>query len=193
MKEQMIAVGYVRRSTDRQEMSLEQQRAKLEQFASARGWKIAKIFCDDAVSGSEMKRPGLESLMSYARASTNVGAVITWERNRISRPKDPVDGLMLERELLAAGKRVLYAATGQEADRSFASGLMSYVENFQNGDTCGSCRGMSHAGLSTVSSAAYGRAVRFRSGLIGSSWHPTPRRSASCGTCPIGRNWLWTR
>lgn len=130
----MHAVGYVRRSTDKQEMSLEQQRSKLEQFAAARGFKLAKIFSDDAISGSEMKRPGLESLLSYARSRGDVQAVITWERNRLARPKDPVDGLMLERELLTAGKRVLYAATGQEADRSFAQGLISYVEHFQSGD-----------------------------------------------------------
>ena len=36
--------------------------------------------------------------------------------------------------LLAAGKRVLYAATGQEADRSFSGGLISYVEHYQSGD-----------------------------------------------------------
>jgi hypothetical protein len=28
----------------------------------------------------------------------------------------------------------VYASTGQEADRSFASGLISYVEPYQNGD-----------------------------------------------------------
>ncbi len=115
-------------------MSLEQQRSKLEAFATARGWKLVKVFSDDAISGSEMKRPGLESLLSYARSAGNVEAVLTWERNRLSRPKDPLDGLMLERELLVCGKRVVYAATGLEADRTFAAGLMSYVEHHQSGD-----------------------------------------------------------
>jgi DNA invertase Pin-like site-specific DNA recombinase len=115
-------------------MSLEQQREKLSQFATARGWQLVKVFCDDAISGSEMKRAGLEELMSYAKSAGNVGAVLTWERNRLARPKDPIDGLMLERELLVCGKRVVYAATGQEADRSFAAGLMSYVEHYQSGD-----------------------------------------------------------
>src|SRR4051812_34484234 len=104
----MQAIGYVRRSTDKQEMSLEQQREKLEQFAAARGWKLVKVFSDDAISGSEMKRAGLEALMSYARSAGNVDAVITWERNRLARPKDPLDGMMLERELLVCGKRVVY-------------------------------------------------------------------------------------
>ena len=128
------AIGYVRRSTNRQEESLDQQRAKLQSFALARGWKIVQVYVDDAISGSDMNRPGLEALVNHAEHSPDVGIVLAWERNRLARPKDPVDGLMLERSLIKAGKRVFYVATGQEADRSFASGLISYVEHYQNGD-----------------------------------------------------------
>jgi site-specific DNA recombinase len=130
----MQAIGYVRRSTDKQEMSLDQQRAKLEQFAGAKGWKLVKVFEDDAVSGSDMKRPGLDAMLEVARHSKEIHAVIAWERNRLARPKDPMDGMMLERELLASGKKVVYVATGQEAGTSFASGLISYVEHHQSGD-----------------------------------------------------------
>jgi DNA invertase Pin-like site-specific DNA recombinase len=63
----MQAIGYIRRSTDKQEMSLDQQRAKLEQFANAKGWKLTRVFEDNAISGSDMKRPGLESLMEVAK------------------------------------------------------------------------------------------------------------------------------
>src|SRR5579862_8072461 len=124
------AIGYVRRSTNRQEESLDQQRQKLESFAKARGWTLAQIYVDDAISGSDMNRPGLESLMQHATKSADVDIVLAWERNRLARPKDPVDGLMLERQLIKSGKRVFYVATGQEADRSFASGLISYVEHY---------------------------------------------------------------
>lgn len=128
------AIGYVRRSTDKQDLSLEQQRAKLEQFAAAKGWTLATIYSDDAISGSEMNRPGLAALVARAEQDKSIGAVLAWDRNRLARPKDPIDGLVLERKLLASGKRVCYVATGLEADRSFASGLMGYVEHFQNGD-----------------------------------------------------------
>ncbi|HUO08092.1 MAG TPA: recombinase family protein [Phycisphaerae bacterium] len=128
------AIGYVRRSTSRQEESLEQQREKLAGFAAAKGWTLAQIYEDDAISGSDMQRPGLESLMRHAEEATDVGIVLAWERNRLARPKDPVDGLLLERRLIQAGKRVCYVATGQEADRSFTSGLVGFVEHYQNGD-----------------------------------------------------------
>ena len=130
----MNAIGYIRRSTNRQEESLEQQRAKLETFAAARGWKLLEVFVDDAISGSDMNRPGLEAMVNRAQNDKDIGAVLAWERNRLARPKDPVDGLMLERRLINAGKRVFYVATGQEADRTFASGLISYVEHYQSGD-----------------------------------------------------------
>jgi site-specific DNA recombinase len=128
------AIGYVRRSTDKQEMSLEQQREKLQEFANSKGWQLVNVFADDAISGSDMRRPGLDAMLDAVRHSKEVHAVIAWERNRLARPKDPMDGMILERELLAAGKKVIYAATGQEAGTSFASGLMSYVEHHQSGD-----------------------------------------------------------
>lgn len=128
------AIGYVRCSTDRQDLSLEQQRQKLELFAKSKGWEIVEVFEDDAISGSELDRPGLQGLLEFAERSKDIQAVLAWDRNRLARPKDPVDGLMLERRLMARGKRVVYAATGQEADRSFASGLIGYVEHYQNGD-----------------------------------------------------------
>ncbi len=128
------AIGYVRRSSDRQEESLDQQRAKLEAFANQHGWQLECVYSDDAISGSDLSRPGLEQLMRDATDREDIGVVLAWDRNRIARPKDAVDGLLLERQIIQAGKRIFYAATGQEADRSFASGLISYVEHFQNGD-----------------------------------------------------------
>ena len=130
----VTAIGYVRRSTNRQEESLEQQREKLAAFAASKGWTLGRIYEDDSISGSDMQRPGLESLLAHVESDTAVGVVLAWERNRLARPKDPVDGLLLERRLIKAGKRVCYVATGQEADRSFTSGLVGFVEHYQNGD-----------------------------------------------------------
>ena len=49
----MNAIGYIRRSTNRQEESLEQQRAKLDIFAKARGWNLAQVYQDDAIIPSD--------------------------------------------------------------------------------------------------------------------------------------------
>lgn len=127
------AIGYVRRSTDRQDESLDQQRAMLEAFAESRGWQLTAIYEDDAISGSELNRPGLDRLLASA-SDPEIDVILAWDRNRLARPKDALDGLLLERRFQESGKRVIYASTGQESDRSFASGLISYVEHYQNGD-----------------------------------------------------------
>ncbi len=92
------------------------------------------MFADDAISGSELSRPGLDQLLSEAAARDDVQAVITWDRNRLARPKDALDGMLLERRLADAGKRVVYAANGKEAGSGFADGIISYIEHHQNGD-----------------------------------------------------------
>ena len=128
------AIGYIRRSSDKQDESLDQQRAKLEAYAKSKGWTLRTVYTDDAISGSELNRPGLEQLMTDATTCDDVDIVLAWDRNRLARPKDPIDGMMLERRLVESGKRVIYASTGMEADRSFTSGLIGYIEHHQNGD-----------------------------------------------------------
>lgn len=128
------AIGYIRCSSDKQDESLDQQRSQIEAYAQAKGWTLRAVYADDAVSGSELSRPGLKQLLAAAASSDEIDVVLAWDRNRLARPKDPIDGMMLERRLTGAGKRVVYAATGQEADRSFAGGLLGYVEHYQNGD-----------------------------------------------------------
>ena len=46
------AVGYVRRSTDRQEQSIPDQKKALEQYAAEHGLRLAKFYVDDAISGT---------------------------------------------------------------------------------------------------------------------------------------------
>jgi len=127
------AIGYARRSTDRQEESLDQQHRQLAEFASARGWQLVEVFSDDAISGSELRRPGLDQLLE-ASERIDIEVVIAWDRNRLARPKDAIDGMLLERRLMQNGMRVVYAASGKESDRSFTSDLISLVEHHQNGD-----------------------------------------------------------
>jgi site-specific DNA recombinase len=128
------AIGYVRCSTDKQDESLDQQQQKLAEFAQAKGWDLVHVYADDAISGSDMERPGLRLLLERVQQDGQIAAVVAWDRNRLARPKDPLEGMILERQVLTAGKRIIYASSGAEVDRSFIGGLMGYVEHHQNGD-----------------------------------------------------------
>ena len=127
-------IGYVRRSDSNQEESLEQQRTKLKEFAEKRGWRIIQVFEDDAITGSDLSREGLRAMVSRVQQDGGIDGVLIWDRNRLARPKDPLEGLLLEREILLAGKEIFYAASGTEVKRSFLSDLTALIEHHQNGD-----------------------------------------------------------
>jgi len=45
------AVGYVRRSTDRQEQSIADQKKALQTYAAEHGLSLVRFYIDDAVTG----------------------------------------------------------------------------------------------------------------------------------------------
>ena len=66
------AVGYLRRSTAKQEMSLKDQRAQIEAYAAKHGYRIVKWYVDDAVSGDDTEnRAGF--LAMHAEACNGCG------------------------------------------------------------------------------------------------------------------------
>lgn len=69
-----------------------------------------------------------------AAGADDVDVVMAWDRNRIARPKDALDGLLIECRIHDSGTRDVSAATGHETNNSFSSGLLSYSEHYQNGD-----------------------------------------------------------
>jgi DNA invertase Pin-like site-specific DNA recombinase len=81
----MLALGYVRVSTDDQNPAL--QRRALRQYAQARRWRL-ELFEDLGVSGLMRRRPGLERLMrriGRPRPGRASGAVLVWKFDRFSR------------------------------------------------------------------------------------------------------------
>ena len=62
------AVGYLRRSTDRQEQSIDDQKRALEAYASEHGLRLGKFYIDDAISGtSTVGRRAFQQMMQDAQ------------------------------------------------------------------------------------------------------------------------------
>lgn len=82
----MRVVGYVRVSTEEQHTSgvgLDAQRAAITAECERRGWTLLRIE-QDVLSGSSMKRPGLQTALAACR-SGEANALIVSKLDRLSR------------------------------------------------------------------------------------------------------------
>ena len=55
-KRAVLAVGYLRRSTSKQEKSLDDQRSEIERYAAEHGYEIIRWCEDDAISGDATEK-----------------------------------------------------------------------------------------------------------------------------------------
>ena len=131
MKARKYFLGYLRRSTDRQEQSLAGQREACQRFAEKNDAEIRSddFFIDDAISGSDMLRPGLRSLLEACRKRKDVCGVVVWDRSRLARAEDPRAALMLEYEIESTGKRLFFVNTAAQTGGGIASHIVALVES----------------------------------------------------------------
>jgi hypothetical protein len=81
------AVGYVRRSTDRQEQSINDQKNILVKYAEEQGIRLNKFYIDDAISGTyTLKRKAFLQMISDAeRPSRKFDSIIVYDIKRFGR------------------------------------------------------------------------------------------------------------
>lgn len=84
----MKTVGiYVRVSTTEQAeegYSIEQQKDKLSKFCEIKDWNVKDIYVDAGFTGSNIKRPGMEKLISDIE-NKNIDTVLVYKLDRLSR------------------------------------------------------------------------------------------------------------
>jgi site-specific DNA recombinase len=83
----MRAIGYVRVSTDKQAdhgVSLEAQEAKIRAMATVQGAEIAELIVDGGESAKDLKRPGMERLLTLVD-ERKVDTVIIDKLDRLTR------------------------------------------------------------------------------------------------------------
>jgi len=81
------AVGYVRRSTDRQEQSIPDQKKAIETYAAEHDLSLVKFYIDDAISGtSTLGRRAFQQMVQDAQKSTKrFDKIIVYDVKRFGR------------------------------------------------------------------------------------------------------------
>lgn len=106
----MTAVGYARRSTDLQERSIPDQKAYLQRWAEENGYRIARWYVDDAISGTSAKGRGqFEGMIAAAENGRDFEAILCYDVSRFSRGGTNETGYYLYR-LQQAGVNVVFCA-----------------------------------------------------------------------------------
>ncbi len=118
---------YLRRSTEKQEISLPKQLewaivaakqhgvildaalADLVHMQAHRLHSHKSIRLDDGISGSDLTRPGFLALNRDAIADATISHVFFFKRDRFARPDDAMEGSTIEKKLLFAGISVVHS------------------------------------------------------------------------------------
>src|ERR1700733_14295178 len=107
----------LRRSSNRQETSLEQQlewaifkaqglgvpldasQAELTYMLKAGLCTYKDLYLDDPVTGSDLNRPGLTAMIAAVTADRSVSHLFIYHPDRLARPEEPLDGVAIETNL----------------------------------------------------------------------------------------------
>src|SRR5713101_1259437 len=111
------AVGYLLRSTNRQEQSIGDQKAAIERHALDQGYGILRFYTDDAISGTSTDaRKAFQKLLQDAQADTcDFRAVLVYDIKRFGRVDNDEAGhyrYLLRRKRI----EVVYVSEGFQGD-----------------------------------------------------------------------------
>lgn len=121
------ALAYLRRSTDRQEISLASQlewalaeagrhsvafdasSADLIHMQVSRLSSFKDLRLDDGITGADLTRPGFVALISDARGDRSVSHLLINRRDRFARPEDAIKMVSIEKDLRLEGLTIVFA------------------------------------------------------------------------------------
>jgi len=110
-------VGYLRRSTDRQEQSIEDQRRVIEGYAVSNGYNVLDYYVDDAISGasSEGRASFLRLIQDAKQGDCPFQFVLVYDIKRFGRVDNDEAGYY-RYQLRRNGVEIIYVSEGFNGD-----------------------------------------------------------------------------
>jgi site-specific DNA recombinase len=108
------AVIYARYSSDNQrDASIDDQVRLCKELTKSSDWSLSNVYSDAAMSGANLLRPGIQSLLNACFAG-NVDIVVAEALDRISRDQEDIAGIF--KRLTFAGVRLITLSEGEITD-----------------------------------------------------------------------------
>lgn len=131
----VVAIAYVRVSTDEQRLGPEAQRAQIEAWAAREGVHVVAWHVDQGVSGASTvdERPGLLGAIAGLREH-GAGVLVVAKRDRVAR--DVVIAAGVERAAASNGARLVSAAgegNGDAPADQFMRGVIDCAAQYERG------------------------------------------------------------
>jgi DNA invertase Pin-like site-specific DNA recombinase len=128
-----IAVMLLRRSTNMQDKSIEEQRTTITDWAKANGYVIVAEYLDDAISGDDhAHRAGFERLMQDLKSPDRQwSCILSYDRARFTRA-DIYEAATYADRILKAGADVIYCVEGKALSTDHE--IVWAVDTFQKHD-----------------------------------------------------------
>lgn len=118
------SVGYLRRSTDKQEQSLDDQRREIERYAARNGYSVVRWFQDDGISGDDTeRRAGFQSMHKEACNGRDFDAILCWDQDRFGRFNSMEAGYWIH-PLMKAGVKLVTVTEGPIQRNDFTGRMM---------------------------------------------------------------------
>jgi site-specific DNA recombinase len=123
----MAAVGYLRRSTRKQEKSLDDQRREVTRYAEQHGYHVIRWYQDE-ISGDETeRRTDFLRMIHDAENKGDFAAVLCWDQDRFGR-FDSLDAGKWVYPLRRAGVRLVTVTEGPVAWDDFTGRMMYSIK-----------------------------------------------------------------
>ena len=128
------AIGYCRKSTDRQEQSIIQQKQSIELYARKNGFEVVNWYSDEGISGARFKdRPAFRDMLSACQSNNGFKTILVYDKSRFGRPQDTRELAHYEWMIKETGKDLVYTNSKYRDDGSVASAIMGVVESHEAG------------------------------------------------------------